>query len=96
MQAMDLSLEDIFLEVTQNSAAIDAVYESVSEDEVEILGAAKTETKAMVAEIAEKAPIAEVAQPAQIAEAAPKAEMAVKAESANSKEEEGESHESDI
>ena len=39
MQTLDLSLEDIFLEVTQSSAEIDAVYESVSEDEVEIVGA---------------------------------------------------------
>ena len=38
MQALDLSLEDIFLEVTQNPAEIDAVYESVSEDEVEMVG----------------------------------------------------------
>ncbi|MBQ3226262.1 MAG: ATP-binding cassette domain-containing protein [Clostridia bacterium] len=35
--AMDLSLEDIFLEVTQNPAIIDSVYDNVAEDEVEFV-----------------------------------------------------------
>lgn len=96
MQAMDLSLEDIFLEVTQNSAAIDAVYDNVSEDEVEIVGAAKAEAKASVAEAAVAAPVAEPAPRAEIAETAPKAATAEKAEIANKAEEEGENNESDI
>lgn len=49
MQTLDLSLEDIFLEVTQNPAEIDAVYESVSEEEVEMVGSA-TETEVLAEE----------------------------------------------
>lgn len=45
MQALDLSLEDIFLEVTQNVADVDAVYDSVSEDEVEMVSVSGEESE---------------------------------------------------
>ncbi len=78
MQAMDLSLEDIFLEVTQNPAEIDAVYESVSEDEVEMVASvsdsAETETQddepEAKTEIAEDVKITEDMPAAECAETA--------------------------
>ncbi|MBR5156774.1 MAG: ATP-binding cassette domain-containing protein [Clostridia bacterium] len=91
MQAMDLSLEDIFLEVTQNSTDVNAVYENVSEDEIELVGSSKDakefeEVKA--AEQAKEATVAEVAHPAEPAEAAEPAPVAEPAHKAQ--EEEGE------
>lgn len=90
MQAMDLSLEDIFLEVTQNPAEIDAIYENISDDEVELVGSAKesNETKAV-----ESAVVAESAQPADIAQPAEPAEPAVVAEPAQTAQKEGEGEE---
>ncbi len=93
MQAMDLSLEDIFLEVTQNPADIDAVYENISEDEIELVGSsndAKEIEDVKTAEPAKNADVAEIAQPA---EPAPVAEPAIAAEPASKAQKEGEGEE---
>lgn len=84
MQTMDLSLEDIFLEVTQNPAEIDAIYESVSEDEVEMVGASQDEPVAEMTVAAEAAPVAEAAEPAEPAVIAEPAEAAAVAGSETS------------